>query len=315
MGFIKSIVMSAGKSYIKEQMKKKNSSNQGSNAAPANSYGPNYNLQSYFPGASDPRPLTVQIYSHNIRQDATNPMENERPWSVRKDGIIAAINYAVSLNLPTLVGLQEVKQNQLNDILRGLGPQWSYFGVGRDDGHTKGEYAPILFKNTEWDLVSGRTVWLGTTPDRPSKGWDAAFERIVTVVVVRHRSLGKVVTYLNTHFDHKGQVAKENSAKQILDIMSKSDGATLLSGDFNSETHEIAYRTLSQTLNDTAGCCQERRGYEFTDTGFNPKQKEKRIDFIWTPKNITVLKHEVLPSEYNGFLMSDHRPVTAIVLV
>lgn len=323
---VKSLVKAAGQQFIEQQIKKKASSvmsnsNSSSSSHPPSSYtsSPSYASTHLEPShhsvPPDPRPITVQVYSHNIRQDATNPMENERPWSVRKDGIVAAINYAVSLNLPTLVGLQEVKQNQLNDILIGLGPQWSFYGVGRDDGQAKGEFAPILFKNTDWDLLSGQTKWLGTTPDRPSKGWDAAFERIVTIVVVKHRYLGKIVTFLNTHFDHKGQLAKENSAKQIVDIMSKSAGATVLSGDFNSEKHEIAYRTLAQTLNDTSCNCQEKKGYEFTDTGFDPKQKEKCIDFIWVPRNTVVLKHEVLPSEYNGFLMSDHRPVTAYVQV
>lgn len=260
-------------------------------------------------------PLQVQIYSHNIRQDASNRKENEKPWSQRKQGVIAAINFGSSQNIPTLVGLQEVKQNQLNDVLQGLGSHWSYFGVGRDDGKSKGEFAPILYRNTEWELLSGKTIWLGTTPDRPSKGWDAAYERIVTFVIVKHKKLGKIINYLNTHYDHRGKKAREMSSKQIIDLMNKSQGTSLLSGDFNSEKHEEAYQTLSKSLYDTACYCKDKRGFENTDTGFETGRKEKSIDFIWAPKGVPILKHEVLPSEYQGFLMSDHRPVTAIFQV
>lgn len=98
-------------------------------------------------------PLKVQIYTHNIRQENNNMMKGEEPWSKRKVGVIGLINKH-SQSIPTLVGLQEVKQNQLNDILQGLGKPWTFFGVGRDDGKSKGEFAPILYKTDEWDLVS-----------------------------------------------------------------------------------------------------------------------------------------------------------------
>lgn len=257
-------------------------------------------------------PLHIQIYSHNIRQDAKNLMEGEQPWVVRRAGVEAAIKFVASQNVPTLFGFQEVKQNQLNDILQSLGPDWSYFGVGRDDGKTRGEYAPILYQKSEWELLSGKTIWLGTTPDRPSKGWDAAYERIVTDVIVKHKKLGKIVNYLNTHYDHRGKKARENSSKQIVDIMNKSQGTSLLSGDFNSEKHEEAYQTLCKSLYDTSCNAKEKKGFEHTDTGFKKGREQKSIDFIWAPEGVPIIKHEVLPSEYNGYLMSDHRPVTAI---
>lgn len=257
-------------------------------------------------------PLQVQIYSHNIRQDAKDRKENEEPWSKRKHGVVAAINYAAGQGVPTLVGLQEVKDNQLKDILQLLGSQWLHYGVGRSDGKHKGEFAPILFRKDEWELLSSRTIWLGETPDVPSKGWDAAYERIVTYVIVKHRQSGKVINYLNTHYDHKGKKARENSSKQIIKIMKESQGTSLLSGDFNSESHEEAYQTLLKELRDTACHCKEKRGFECTDTGFEKGRREKSIDFIWALPDTPIIKHEVLSLVYDQFLMSDHRPVTAI---
>ncbi|RLV86698.1 hypothetical protein JA9_001013 [Meyerozyma sp. JA9] len=259
-------------------------------------------------------PLEVQVYCHNIRQENNNMMEGETPWSQRKAGVIQSI-VENSANLPTLVGLQEVKQNMLNDVMDGLGKHWTYFGVGRSDGKSKGEFAPILYQPEIWSLKQGKTYWLGQTPDRPSKGWDAALERIVTVCIFQHKQSGKVVTFLNTHYDHKGKLARENSSKQIIDIMKSYPGASILVGDFNSQPHQEAYKTLSTQLKDTSCNCKQRRGPEHTITGFKRGEKETSIDFIWTTPGINILHHEVKNHEFNGHYCSDHRPVTAVVQI
>lgn len=256
--------------------------------------------------------LQVQIYCHNIRQENNNPMEGEKPWKDRKAGVIRSI-VENSSKLPTLVGLQEVKQNMLNDVMDGLGSHWTHFGVGRLDGKSAGEFAPIIYQPAVWELKQGKTYWLGETPDKPSKGWDAALERIVTVVIFQHKQLGKVVTFLNTHYDHKGKLARENSSKQIIDIMKSYPGASILVGDFNSQPHQEAYKTLSKELKDTSCNCHQRKGPEHTITGFKRGEKETSIDFIWTTPGIGILEHEVKNHEFDGHFCSDHRPVTAIV--
>lgn len=256
----------------------------------------------------------IQIYSHNVRLDASHPAPNERPWLVRRHGVVAAIVHAASQN-PTLVGLQEVKNNQLKDILSLLGPDWGHYGVGREDGKTRGEYAPVLFKKLQWELLYGQTRWLSETPDRPSKGWDSAYERVVTLVDVVHRALGRRVRFFNTHYDHRGRKARIQSSLQIMGLMEESSGASFLAGDFNSEPHEEAYTTLSKGLVDLAAACVERAGFEFSDTGFDPGRKEKRIDFIWSLPGTAVLRHEIMSSQADDFLFSDHRPVVAMYRV
>ena len=63
--------------------------------------------------------------------------EGELPWIERKKGIIRIIE-SNSNTLPTLVGLQEVLKDSLEQILRNLGTDWDYYGVGRADGKEKG---------------------------------------------------------------------------------------------------------------------------------------------------------------------------------
>ncbi|EGW32281.1 uncharacterized protein SPAPADRAFT_71736 [Spathaspora passalidarum NRRL Y-27907] len=257
-------------------------------------------------------PTQIQIYTHNIRCDTNNRMDNEQPWSERKHGVIDLIQ-RMSMVLPTLVGLQEVKHNQVKDILNMLGPEWAYFGVGRDDGETKGEYSPILFKKSDWELLYGSTYWLSETPDRPSKGWDAALARIVTKGILRHKDSNKIVSFFNTHYDHRGKQAREKSSLEIMSLMNDDLGTSVLCGDFNSEPHHEAYKTLSKSLVETSQRCKERRGFEHTVTGFTLGKKESSIDFIWVPPNIPIILHEVIDNNCNGMLCSDHRPVRAII--
>lgn len=255
----------------------------------------------------------IQFYTHNIRQDAKNRMDNEKPWPERLPGVVQLIRNVSSV-MPTLVGLQEVKHNQLNDIMKQLGPQWTSFGVGREDGKTRGEYAPILFNNSEFELLFGKTYWLSETPDKVSKGWDAAFERIVTVVMVRCKRTNQIINFFNTHYDHRGKVAREKSSLEILDMMKRhSQGISVLVGDFNSEPKHEAYRTLEKGLVESSRGCKQRAGYEHTVTGFTLGKKESSIDFIWVPQGTNILYHEVLDQNCCGCLCSDHRPVRAVI--
>ena len=53
--------------------------------------------------------------------------------------------------------------------------------------------------------------------DRPSKSWDAASIRILTIAVFQHRSTGKAVVAMNTHLDDQGSKSRLEAAKIILE--------------------------------------------------------------------------------------------------
>lgn len=70
--------------------------------------------------------------------------------------------------------MQEVLKEQLDDVLTGLNadraqsePEWASLGVGRDDGIAEGEFSPILYRPSVWQLQQNSTVWLSPTPDVP----------------------------------------------------------------------------------------------------------------------------------------------------
>ena len=115
-------------------------------------------------------PITVMSY--NIRYDTASDGVNQ--WSNRKDRVAALIRR----NRPDLVGLQEALRTQLDDLLTRL-PDYDVYGVGRDDGMTKGEYSAILVRRTRFEVRASDTFWLSDTPAvAGSKGWDAALPRL-----------------------------------------------------------------------------------------------------------------------------------------
>lgn len=258
-------------------------------------------------------PFKFNIYSHNIRVANNNEEKGELPWAKRKNLLIESIKNHTS-DAPSLVGLQEVLNGPLDDILSGLGGTWTHFGVGRDDGKKAGEYSPVLYQNDTWELKKGKEYWLSPTPDVPSRGWDAKYNRIVTVVTLEHKKSKNKIHYLNTHLDDSGSTARLNSAKEIISIIGnfskKHELPVFLSGDFNSQPTDDAYKTIAKNLTDSSSNKSLDTGFTETWTGFN-HEKPGLIDFIFYKNrtNINVLAHTVLPNNITDVMISDHRPV------
>lgn len=273
-------------------------------------------------------PLEFKIITSNVRYaaDESSRFDHEKSWDERKQGQIDTLK-SQSQEFPTLIGVEEVLKHQLDDIVAGMnedstqyGGAWNYFGVGRDDGKEAGEYAAIMFNSSEWELVNGTSKWLSETPDKPSKSWDAANIRIVSIAEFSHKPTGRHINYLNTHFDHKSELARKNAAELIVGWIDQipNDFETYLSGDFNSQDTDDSYKTLSQSLADTRQIAKDKQSTLPTYTGFEPDDAQTVIDFIWAPKNANSPDGSTSVDTYNvidtmtseGFRFSDHRPVT-----
>lgn len=265
-----------------------------------------------------------RIYSNNVRvaEPRFRRVTDEKLWEDRKYGVINAIKS--NSNLATLIGLQETKHNQLKDVLHGLNRghahhPYTHYGVGRDDGKKKGEYAAIIYNTDEWKLLNGSYKWLSETPDKPSRSWGAGTNRIITFTTVEHKTSGKRINYLNTHLDNRSELARNKSAELIVNWIKEipNDYPTFLSGDFNSLPSQGAYNIITTTLSDTNKIAYNKPNEtDATCTGFKPGLKQQVIDFIFAPKysnsnadQVTVTNHVVVSNEYKGFRFSDHRPI------
>lgn len=277
--------------------------------------------------------ISMRLLTHNIRYATSSPFTGEKPWADRKQLIINELYFNTLHSPESFICLQEVLHQQLLDVMGGLNElapgEWDYIGVGRDDGKEAGEYSPVIFRPSVWKLEKFQTVWLSQTPDKPSKGWDAASVRILTVGVFQHQQGKRSVVAMSTHLDDQGETSRQESAKLILDTISKTalvNGSealpVLLGGDLNSDRSGSAYQILTgenSTLEDTDGLATVKYGDMSTFTGFEDKSHTK-IDHLfvgpkenkmWDVKTCAVLSNKFEDGVYN----SDHRAVVADVVL
>jgi endonuclease/exonuclease/phosphatase family metal-dependent hydrolase len=251
----------------------------------------------------------LKAASFNIRFD--NPDDGANNWHNRKEAVVAFLE-AENMHI---VGMQEVLDNQfryLKNKLRAYGT----VGVGREDGVSKGEYAPVFYRKDAFVVRDSGTFWLSTTPQEPSVGWDAALERICTYAILEDQRNGREVHFYNTHFDHVGENARVNSARLIMDsIAAKSAGHwVILSGDLNVEPNATAYERVVQTgLQDSYEESKIRLGPVGTFNGFNPNGNyQRRIDYVFV-RGFSVELYETNNLSYNANFLSDHFPVITLL--
>lgn len=261
---------------------------------------------------------TVKVMTYNLRLDT--PDDGVNQWPKRTNKVVALIT---KYN-PDIIGVQEALHHQLQDLLRML-PDYSYCGVGRDDGKEKGEYSAILFRNSRFGLLDTKTLWLSETMDIPgSKSWDAAITRVFTTARFFDRETKKEFVMVNTHFDHIGKVARASSAKIIktylagLETAANTNNTTdkieipmIVSGDFNSEPTEEPYLNMveqqgplvlydSRPASSTAG----------TFCGFKVGAMPcKTIDFVFHTKQWVARNYQVITDNDGTYYPSDHLPV------
>ena len=252
----------------------------------------------------------VRVMSYNIRLDFESDGPNR--WSERRGQFIGQ----VQLMHPSILGLQEVMAGQKADLERAL-PDHTFLGIARDDGRSAGEFSNLAIERNSFSVQSSGTFWLSSTPDRPSKGWDAAYRRIATWAHLVRRSDGQRFLALNTHLDNEGKRARLEGARQIVRWISRNRGKkelVIVTGDLNSEPGSPPLRELTQYLRDARTASKSPPvGPEGTFNDFQPLPTESlRIDYVLADPSLGVDRYAVLAWHADqGRVASDHFPIVA----
>lgn len=260
------------------------------------------------PSVHCPAQELTGVLTYNIRFD--NPADGPNAWPLRRDQLAAQVLFYE----PDIVGLQEVLHSQLV-FLQEKWTAFDYAGVGRDDGLQAGEYSPIFYRKSRYDLLEKGNFWLSPTPDVPSRGWDAALNRICTFVHLHDRLARRNLWVFNSHFDHLGREAREKSAALIVRIiseMAQTGEGVVVMGDLNAEPETPPVEALAALLSDASLVSDMPAfGPAGTFNGFNfAEPVRKRIDYIFVRSaQIGVRKYAVLSDSREGRYYSDHLPV------
>jgi endonuclease/exonuclease/phosphatase family metal-dependent hydrolase len=176
----------------------------------------------------------------------------------------------------------------------------------------------VLYRKDRFQELKSGTFWLSETPEKVSKGWDAALERIATWVVLKDKNTGKEFIFMNTHFDHRGKQARIESAKLLKSKASElAKGLQLiLTGDFNLPPESEGIQTIikadgENTLVNSSSVATFSYGPDWTSTGFNSRPFDQRrvIDYVFLKNIKTVNRYAVITEKLNDLQLSDHCPV------
>lgn len=257
----------------------------------------------------------MKVMSYNIRLGLVDDGANH--WNIRKEKLTDLMQYYEA----SFIGMQEVQKMQLDYLIDKM-KGYDYIGLPRDAGEWA-EYSCIFYKKDEFKLLQQNTIWLSQTPDTISKGWDAAFPRIVTYGLFKNRKSGAKFWIANTHFDHVGLTARLESAKMLVnltdDLKKIKNVPVIITGDFNAKPEENSIQFLKQNLNEASSKSIEKPyGEKDTWNGFDfAKKPENQIDYIFYDKNsnLKVKKYITIDDHYDFKYPSDHLPIMATFLI
>lgn len=257
---------------------------------------------------------SLRLMSFNIRYD--EPRDGVNAWANRKTKVADVIRF----HKADIIGVQEALLTQLRDLEKLL-PDLAWCGVGRTDGKEAGEYSAILYRKSRFQLLETRTFWLSETPESAgSMGWDAAFPRIVTWGKFLDRRSKKTFFHFNTHFDHRGEKARIESASLILKKISLIAGnnSFVFTGDLNVREDSDAYKALktdTRMLDAKYATINGHFGGDSTFSAFKELEPGNKIDYVFVSEGTKVLEHGILSDRWNGLWASDHLPVLAEIVL
>ena len=246
---------------------------------------------------------------------------------------------------PDIIGLQEPVAEYVDAVVAAF-PEWDHVGIGRDGGD-KGEFCPVFWRKSRFDLLKNGTFWLSGRPDEVgSVDPGANHPRMCTFAHLKDRRTGRTVAFYNTHTSY---VSEKICAAQIGMIVEHMKGNTpegavrILTGDLNFEAGGAALRPafLEGLVNADDVCASPLSGLwnSVTLYRFFPKSAPaedvrrflaahggdlktaraafgdlgSRIDHIFVSPDVKVTACGVDDSNRGGWYPSDHMPKFAVL--
>jgi endonuclease/exonuclease/phosphatase family metal-dependent hydrolase len=252
-------------------------------------------------------PLGVMTY--NLRYASDRP---PNAWPQRLPVAVAMLRELA----PDIVGMQEALYRQVKDLEREL-PEFGWIGLGRDGG-SRGEFMAVFYRRERLEPLEFDHYWLSDTPEVVgSTTWGNSNRRMVTWIRFRDLRNKRELYFVNTHFDHEIEEARQKSADLVRSRLERFDAKlpVILVGDFNAAAEKsVAYETLvtSGPLRDSWKQAAKHGPEIGTFHNYRgPREGGARIDWILSRGPVECLETEVVTFSQNSQFPSDHFPVFA----
>ena len=259
------------------------------------------------PQSASAQEKELKVMSYNIRVGSANDGTNS--WQFRCPSTVEMIRD----QKPDVFGVQEALEEQLMLITDNV-KDYKQVGVGRDNGKKKGEFMSIFWNTKTVSMIKWGTFWLSETPDKPSKGWDAACYRTATWALMKDKKTGKKFYFVNTHLDHKGKEAQKNGLMLIIDRIASINPEgypMVLTGDFNIKPNNPAILELDKLMSSTRKIATKTDNNR-TFNHWGKAADDMIIDYIYVSGFSSCPEYQTVTRSYfNRKYISDHYPIFA----
>lgn len=262
----------------------------------------------------------LKILSCNIRVDVPDDSLSGNGWNDRK-AYCAVVILAQNADVICVQEAQNVHYSDLRVSLSGF----DSFGLQ----NPALDFAPcnaIFYSNSRFEMASAGGFWLSETPHvAGSISWDSARPRFVNWIDLKDKQSGRQLRVWNLHFDHIGQLARENQARVLVEGSGafSEEWPMLLTGDFNCDASNAAldivksggwvdtYEALHGS--EEPGITYHAfKGPEFA-TARPPETFVGKMDFVFCKGPVKPLTASIICDNRHGKYPSDHYFVSAEV--
>ena len=253
------------------------------------------------------RDYDLKVMSYNIRmgtaKDGTNSWEYRYP----------ATAMMIQDQKPDVFGVQEAFDFQIRFIEDNF-TDYDCVGVGRDNGKSEGEHMSIFWNKKTVKMIKWGTFWLSETPEKPSKGWDAACKRTATWALMKDKNTGKMFYFVNTHLDHRGSEARRQGLNLIvsrIDEINQKGYPMVLTGDFNMKPDDAALTGLEQKMQSARKIAPKTDNHATLNL-WGKGKADMVIDYIYVTGFSACPEYHTITEKYGAWkYVSDHYPIYA----
>ncbi len=258
----------------------------------------------------------INVFSYNMKfESQAGGGDPIYTWERRLPGIVNSFNQYNA----DIVGTQELRQWQLDELMTSLDDKYVAYGESRyleDD-----EHCSIIYNSDRFTFLEGDTLWLSETPEVVgSKSWDTSLPRIVTFIKFLDTVTETEFIVFNTHLDHRSELARKNGLNMIVNLMLEYvEYPIILTGDFNmyfdSENFEALKNQSDIFVNTFDVFPDEFDPNGLTSHGWLGGTEGKAIDFIfYSLSKFTVLNTDIIYDRWDDrFYLSDHYSVYSVL--